>query len=68
MTKQTETLQIQGMSCGHCVTAVRQALAETEGVEVHEVEIGSARISYDPADVSRQQLADVLDDAGYTLQ
>ncbi|MFB3132331.1 MAG: cation transporter, partial [Rhodothermales bacterium] len=47
--KKQETLQIEGMSCGHCVKAVQGALEAVEGVEVHAVEIGTAQISYDPA-------------------
>jgi copper chaperone CopZ len=46
-------LQIDGMHCGSCVRRVTQALASTEGVQVEEVRIGSARLSSiaDPAPV-----------------
>ncbi|MEX1054525.1 MAG: cation transporter, partial [Rhodothermales bacterium] len=37
-----EKLTIEGMGCGHCVTAVQQALNGLEGVEAEKVEIGSA--------------------------
>jgi len=62
-----ETTSISGMSCGHCVAAVREALQELEGIEVQEVTIGSANIRRDPATVSDQQIAEAIADAGFTL-
>jgi copper chaperone CopZ len=41
------TIQIDGMSCGHCVSRVQKALSRLEGVHVDQVEIGSARVTYD---------------------
>jgi copper ion binding protein len=65
--KTTETIKIQGMSCGHCVKSVREALEETEGVEVEDVEIGTARISYDTEKTSREQIEETIEDAGYKV-
>jgi copper chaperone len=59
------TLKIEGMSCGHCVNAVRSALADVEGVAVEEVGIGSATVSYDPAQVSPQKIVEAVSEAGY---
>ena len=66
-TTQQETLSIDGMHCDHCVEAVREALEAVRGVSVERVEIGQADVTYDPAAVTRDQLATVLDDAGYEL-
>jgi len=33
-------LEIEGMSCEHCVAAVSEALAELPGVSVEEVRVG----------------------------
>jgi copper ion binding protein len=65
--KTTETIQIQGMSCGHCVQAVREALQEAEGIEVQNVEIGAAQVSYDTEKTSREHIEEVIEDAGYTV-
>ena len=59
------TIQITGMSCGHCVAAVKRALGELDGVEAREVEIGSARVEYDPATVSKERIARAIEDEGY---
>ena len=61
------TLQITGMSCGHCVGAVRGALAALKGVEVQDVTIGRAAVRFDPAVVTREQLVDAVEDQGYTV-
>jgi copper chaperone len=59
------TLQIDGMSCGHCVAAVKSALAKMDGVAVEQVDIGSARVTYDPARVTPEQSVDAVNDEGY---
>ncbi len=59
------TLDISGMSCGHCVGAVSRALKGIAGVEVEAVAIGSATLQYDPARVSREQITDAVADEGY---
>jgi len=62
---ETLTLQIDGMTCGHCVKAVREALAELPGVEVQDVAIGSAIVTYDPGTTPRIELVEAVRDAGY---
>lgn len=59
------TLQIDGMSCGHCVTRVQKALSQLDGVEVRNVEVGSAEMSYDPFRVSPDRILETVDAAGY---
>ena len=64
---QQKTLSIDGMHCEHCVEVVREALESVRGVSVERVEVGTADVAYDPSEVSDDQLATVLDDAGYDL-
>ena len=59
------TLTIDGMSCGHCVAAVRSELEKLDGVNVEAVQVGSAILSYDPTRVRTDQLIDAVADAGY---
>ena len=61
-------LEIEGMSCGHCVAAVSEALKELPGVNVEQVRIGSAELTYEPAEVSPEQIVLAVEDAGYTAQ
>lgn len=67
-TKQTEKLTISGMSCGHCIKAVEEALTQIPGVTVQKVEIGSAEITYDQSQATRQTLIEAIEEAGYTIQ
>lgn len=59
------TLKINGMSCGHCVAAVRSELEKLDGVTVEAVQVGSATVSYDASRVGTNQLVDAVADAGY---
>ena len=59
------TMRIDGMSCGHCVKAVRDALAELPDVQVQSVEVGSATVAYDPSRTPRSALVEAVRDAGY---
>ena len=65
--KKTETFEIQGMSCGHCVRAVREALDEVDGVTVEDVGIGSARVAYDPQQTDRARIVEAVEEAGYAV-
>jgi copper chaperone len=58
-------IEIGGMSCGHCVAAVAGALRNMDGVQVEEVRIGAATVSYDPAAVRPEQVADAIREEGY---
>ncbi len=59
------SLEIHGMSCSHCLNAVRKALDVLPGVQVREVRIGSAKLAYDPAAQSPDAIAKAVTDAGY---
>jgi len=57
--------EVGGMTCGHCVAAVRRTLEAQDGVRVENVEIGSARVTYDPTSTSPDRLAAVITEEGY---
>lgn len=60
-------LKITGMSCGHCVAAVKQALAGVDGVQVEQVNVGSAVVAYDPAAVQADTIRDAVAEEGYRV-
>ena len=62
------TIAIQGMSCGHCVAAVKGALGQLDGVQVQEVKIGSAQVAYDPQSVTPERIAQAIADEGYAAR
>jgi len=59
------TLTIDGMHCGHCEHAVREALAGVPGAQVDSVQIGSAVVEIDETVSGISALIDAVDDAGY---
>jgi len=64
----TLELEIEGMSCGHCVAAVSEALGDLPGVQVNHVRMGAAEVSYNPDNVSPEQIVLAVEDAGYSAQ
>jgi copper chaperone len=57
---------IHGMSCNHCVMAVRKALMQIPNITIKDVQVGSAVIeSADPAALPLIQAA--VEKAGYTV-
>jgi copper chaperone len=59
-------LTIEGMSCEHCVRAVRGRLERTPGVKVDDVKVGSAVVEYDPAETNIDDIEEMIADEGYT--
>lgn len=62
-----QTLEIGGMTCGHCLMSVKNALSEIEGVTLEDVRIGKATVDYDETKVAPDAIADAIRDAGYTV-
>jgi copper chaperone len=58
-------LEVSGMSCGHCVSAVRDALGAVPGVKVESVSVGSASVTFDESKTNVGELVDAIADAGY---
>jgi copper chaperone len=63
----SQELTIEGMTCGHCVMHVRKELSKLAEVIVEDVKIGKARVQYDEAKVSHEDLVRAIDEAGYKL-
>jgi copper chaperone len=61
----TLNLAIEGMHCGACVRRVTSALQSVEGVTINSVEVGSAKIVFDAAETSVQDIAATLDRNGF---
>ena len=59
------TLKIDGMSCEHCVRAVRQALEELPLVDIQLVEIGRASVRYNNDSTSVERILAAIEEAGY---
>jgi len=60
-------LDIVGMTCDHCVRAVKTRLERTAGVIVRDVKVGTADIGLDSAKASIEDVEDAISDEGYTV-
>ncbi len=64
---ETMILKVSGMSCGGCVKSVTGVLEALPGVSKAEVSLekNEAVISYETGKVTREQMVQVIDDAGF---
>lgn len=63
----TQTLNIQGMTCGHCVMSVKKELYKLPDVMVKEVKIGSAVVETDESAATQEKLKNAVAEAGYSV-
>jgi copper chaperone CopZ len=62
----TIQLQVEGMSCGHCVATVRSALIAVEGVQEADVSLPERRAVVRADDgVEALTLVEAVDRSGY---
>ncbi|GIK20862.1 MAG: heavy-metal-associated domain-containing protein [Ignavibacteriota bacterium] len=60
------TFKIDGMSCNHCVMAVKKEIQKLD-VESLDVKIGEASVKFDEKKVSESQIKEAITEAGYTV-
>ena len=59
---------IEGMSCGHCVNHVKEALSELSGVTSVDVNLDSKSAVLEASvDVDDEDIKFAIDDAGYEV-
>jgi len=66
--KMKKKILIEGMSCGHCVNHVKEALSELNGVTNVDVNLASkTAIIEATVDVEDKDIKFAIDDAGYEV-
>jgi copper chaperone len=60
-------LRIEGMSCQHCVMRVKKAISQLPGVSDSQVDMGTAKVTYDEAEVQVNTLRKAVEEAGYKV-
>lgn len=63
------TLNVKGMSCGHCVKAIEGSVGTLQGVERVKVnlEAGEVAISFNHDKVTIDKIKETIDDQGYDV-
>ncbi|MCC6906226.1 MAG: heavy-metal-associated domain-containing protein [Anaerolineae bacterium] len=64
-----QQFKVEGMHCSGCVMAVEAALEDLPGVKSAKANYvrAVAEVEYDAGQVSQQQMAEALQEIGYTL-
>lgn len=64
----TETLTVKGMTCGHCVQAVKDEVGAIDGVQDVQVDLDSGRVVVvAEAPIAPELYAAAVDEAGYEV-
>lgn len=67
----TTTVNVSGMTCGHCVSSVKEELAEVPGVTAVDVDLNSGGISpvtiESTGDLDPQAVTEAVAEAGYSV-
>jgi len=60
------TFEVRDMSCGHCVSAITQAVKAADRDAKVEIDLDTKRVAIEPAHADVQALREAIEDAGYT--
>ncbi|HET6736630.1 heavy-metal-associated domain-containing protein [Mycobacterium sp.] len=62
------TVNVTGMTCGHCVTSVREEVENISGVTGVNVDLASGKVTIDSeAPIQADAIKDAIEEAGYQL-
>jgi copper chaperone len=61
-----QEFKVQGMTCGHCVKAVTQAVQLLDNTAAVSVELDSGKVVIN-SDVPRERLVEAIRDEGYAV-
>lgn len=62
-----KVLLIEGMSCGHCVNHVKNALMDIEGVENVEVSLEDKKAIVEGTELNDNKMKAEIEDFGYSV-
>ncbi|MGN7299905.1 copper chaperone CopZ [Ferdinandcohnia sp. SAFN-114] len=67
---QTVTLNVQGMSCGHCVKAVEGSVGQLDGVNQVNVKLDEAlvEVAFNDSKVSLDKIKETIEEQGYDVE
>lgn len=63
------TLNVSGMTCGHCEKAVKDAVSALDGVQKVDVSLqnGTVDVEFDVSKTSVAQMKEAIEDQGYDV-
>jgi len=69
MARELQNLNVQGMSCQHCVHAVKTSVSALDGVDSVEVSLEKklVTVGFDPTRTTLQSITTAIEDEGYSV-
>ncbi len=63
------TLNVEGMSCGHCVKSIENSVSAISGVDNVQVHLenGTVDVEFNKDVVKMEQITSTIEDQGYTV-
>lgn len=63
-------LNVEGMSCGHCVKAVENSVGDLNGVQSVSVNLekGLVDVDYDNTKVTTENIKEAIEEEGYIVK
>jgi copper chaperone len=61
-------IEIEGMSCQHCVMAIKKALGGVPGILESDIQVGSAAVKYDESTIKKEDIESKIEKAGYKVK
>lgn len=62
------TLKVEGMTCGHCKSAVEGALKEVDGVDDVKVDLETGNVKVSHADTANKvEMKEAVEEQGYDV-
>lgn len=61
-------MEIEGMSCQHCVMAVKKALSGVPGILESNIQVGNAEVKYDESKIKKEDIEAKIEKAGYKVK
>ncbi len=64
-----KTLNVQGMSCGHCVNSIEGSVGELNGVETVNVHLqdGTVDVTFDGGKIELKDITEAIEEHGYEV-
>lgn len=64
------TLNVQGMSCGHCVKSIEGSVGDLTGVTKVKVHLhsGTVDVEFNSKEVSIGSIEEIIEDQGYDIK
>ena len=62
------TIQVEGMSCQHCVMRVKKAVEGLAGIVKSDVQVGQVKVTFEESKIRQKEIEDAIVKAGYKIK